>query len=124
MRKFPDAETEQLAKKWQAHMHAFPAFSGTVQGKVDSEERRAIVNLHGNLAEWDGYNAGLVRRIIDGQKLEQSGFVFAPDPELGQEIDHLISRYPQHADLFAAYKKEYDEMLDMIELASKINRRR
>ena len=124
MGKFPDPDRELLAKKWHAHIHAVPALSGTVENEVDAEEHRAIVELHGNLAEWDGYNAGLIMRIIDGHKLEQSDFELAQDWDLGQEIDHLISRYPQHADLFAAYKKEYDEMLHMIELAAKINRRR
>lgn len=113
-----------LAAKWKAHLHPYPSLSKLVLGEIEDEELEEISDVHANLVEWDGYNAGLVSRIVQGQNLRQSGFSLKPEPSLGLMIDQLLSRYPKHSALFVAYKKEYNEMLEMIELASKINERR
>ena len=124
MGNIPDPETELLAAKWKGHLHPFPSLSRLVPGEIEDEELEEIDELHANLVEWDGYNAGLVDRVIRGQKLTLSGFSLSPEPGLGIKIDQMLSLYPKHSALFIAYKKEYNEMLEMIELASKIDDRR
>jgi len=122
--KISDPEMELLAANWKAHLHPFPSLSKLVPGEIEDEELEEISDFHANLVEWDGYNAGLVSRVMKGQSLKLSGFSLNPEPSLGAKIDQLLSRYPKHSALFLAYKKEYNEMLEMVELASKINERR
>ena len=123
MSKISDPEMELLAAKWKAHLHPFPSLSKLVPGEIENDELEEISDLHDDLVMWDGYNAGLVSRVIQGQNLKLSGFSLNPEPSLGIKIDQLLSRYPKHSALFLAYKEEYNEMLEMVELASKINER-
>jgi hypothetical protein len=82
-----------------------------------SHDDEEIQDIHDTLIVYDAEVAGLVSRILKGEKV--AGKHLREDPKLRRRIEDLIERKREADDLLRLYLEYYGRLAQLISLAKK-----